>query len=120
MTAKPHDIHGTKVLIYTADGAKLRSDQDTRDVIGEALSHDAQVIVLPVGRLDPDFFKLRTRVAGEMLQKFVNYRFRVAIVGDVTAQVAQSDALRDFVRESNQGDSVWFLPDIDALKARLA
>lgn len=120
MTGTVRNLHGFTVFVCNSDGPKLRGDHDTRGVIGDALSNDAQVIVIPVARLDPDFFKLRTRVAGEMLQKFVNYRFRVAIVGDVSAHVAASDALRDFVYESNKGNSVWFLADADALSAKLA
>jgi len=58
-------------------------------------------------------------VAGEILQKLINYRFRVAILGDVSAAVAGSAALRDFVVESNRGEMVWFLPDLAALEARL-
>jgi hypothetical protein len=43
----------------------------------------------------------------------------VAIIGDIEAHPAASSALRDFVRESNAGRHVWFLPDQDELDARL-
>jgi len=54
-----------------------------------------------------------------VLQKFVSYGYRVAIVGDIEAHLSASAALRDFVRESNAGRHVWFLPDDAALEARL-
>jgi hypothetical protein len=42
------------------------------------------------------------------------------VVGDVSAHLAQSDALRDFVIESNRGEHVWFVRDLAELEARLA
>jgi hypothetical protein len=50
----------------------------------------------------------------------VNYRVRVAIIGDVTAFESRSSAFRAFVTESNRGEHIWFLPDEAALTARLA
>ena len=102
------------------DGPLIAGDRAASDLIGEAISAGATMIVLPVSRLGPDFFKLGTRVAGDMLQKLVNYRFQVVILGDISAAVADSDALRDFVRESNRGRMVWFLPDVAALEEKLA
>ncbi len=78
------------------------------------------MIAIPRTRLTADFFRLRTRLAGEILQKLTNYRFKVAIVGDVSAEIAASDALRDFVRECNRGGQVWFVEDLAELERRLA
>ena len=43
----------------------------------------------------------------------------LAVVGDIAGKVAASAALADWVRESNRGRSLWFVPDLDALAARL-
>ena len=55
------------------------------------------------------FFDLRTGLAGEILQKFVNYRMKLAIYGDFS--VYTSKALRDFIYESNQGREICFAGD---------
>jgi hypothetical protein len=55
-----------------------------------------------------------------VLQKLVNYRFRIAVLGDVSAATADSEPLRDFIRESNRGTTVWFLDDLAALEAKLS
>jgi len=55
-----------------------------------------------------------------MLQKFVNCRLRLAIIGDYSALASSSAALRDFINESNRGDAVWFLRGIGDLEMRLA
>lgn len=102
------------------DGPKLRSARDAVDLIGDAGSTGAETIVIPVERLDEDFFRLRTGVAGEMLQKFVTYRKQVAIVGDVSVYMNASTAFRDFVYEANRGREVWFAADRDELDRRLS
>lgn len=113
-------IAETPVLVWPEEGPPLASDRDASDIVGEAFSAGAKVIAIPVARLSPAFLDLKTRLAGEVLQKFVNYGFRTAIVGDVSAEVAKSDALRDFVRESNRGRHIWFVPDLPALAEKLA
>jgi Domain of unknown function (DUF4180) len=119
MTAELRDI-GQRCLVADADGPIVRDAEGARDLIEEAMSHRASVIVVPVSRLDPAFFQLRSGLAGEVLQKAVNYRLKFAVVGDISAHVAASDALRDFVVESNGGRSIFFTPDLPALAERLA
>lgn len=75
---------------------------------------------MPASRLDPAFLDLRTRMAGEFVQKVVNYQLRLAIVGDIQAAVEVSDALRDYVREANRGRHVWFVAGLDEVAAKLA
>ena len=74
---------------------------------------------VPVARLAPEFFVLTSGVAGAVVQKFVNYRVRLAVVGDVSGFVAESTALRDFVREANRGRQTWFVADEAELAGRL-
>ena len=65
-------------------------------------------IVIPKALVTEDFFVLRTGLAGEILQKFVNYGGRIAIFGDFSHYT--SKPLRDFIYESNQGKDVFFVP----------
>ena len=57
------------------------------------------------------FFILSSGLAGEILQKFVNYRLKVAIVGDYSQYT--SKPLHDFIRESNRGRDVFFVSTIE-------
>lgn len=108
------------VPVYVCDpiGPLIATTQDALDLVGTSFL-GAQAVAVPASRLDVSFFSLGTRFAGEVMQKFVNYRLRLAVLGDISAHLAASSALRDLVRESNQADHVWFLPDLDALDARL-
>ena len=110
--------HGVTVLVCDPDGGPVATVQDALDLIGGAFQH-ADVVALPAARLDDRFFALRTGLAGEIMQKFVNYRLRLVIVGDISQHVAASEALRDLVHESNRGQHVWFVTDLAALDARL-
>ncbi|HEY4384181.1 MAG TPA: DUF4180 domain-containing protein [Ktedonobacteraceae bacterium] len=112
-------IHDIQALVCTPDGEKLKSEQDALDLIGEAMYYGTHLIVIPVERLGDDFFQLKTRLAGQMLQKFVTYGQRIVILGDISQYVAQSLAFRDFVYESNRGNQVWFLTDLQELDERL-
>lgn len=119
MTENLIAIEGRSVFFCPAEGALLRGTQDAVDVIGQARSTGAEIVVVPVVRLDPEFFQLRTGVAGEFLQKFVTYQVPIVILGDTSAFTAESNALRDFILESNQRDAIWFLASIEDLKARI-
>jgi hypothetical protein len=120
MSGTVETIGGVRVFAVAREGATLGSERDATDLIGDSYSAGgAEMIALPVERLGEAFFTLKTRIAGFMLQKFMNYGFRVAVVGDVSAYVDASDALRDFVRESNRGRHVWFVRDVDELRGRL-
>ncbi|MFJ7153615.1 DUF4180 domain-containing protein [Streptomyces sp. NPDC101118] len=113
-------IHDVPVLLCSAEGAPVRGEAEALDLIGEAWYQGAQWVVVPAGRFDDAFFRLRTRVAGDIVQKLVNYRMGMVVLGDVSRHTEASGALRDFVRECNRGSQTWFLPDLDALRARLA
>ena len=119
MSDAVQDLAGRRVLVCAPDGPPITGDRDAVDIIGQALGEGAQWAVLPVERLSDGFLTLSTRIAGEVIQKFVNYRIDLAIVGDLSAHLAASKPLRDFVYESNRGRHVWFVGDMAELEARL-
>jgi hypothetical protein len=120
MSGAVEEISGVRVLVFGPKGGPMRSDRDAVDLIGDAIGHDVTWVAVPVERLGDDFFRLSTRIAGEAIQKFVTYQRRLAIVGDISAHLAASTALRDFVYESNRGRHVWFVADRAELGQRLA
>jgi len=113
------EIEGTTVLVCGTDGEPMRGERNATDTIGEAFAQGATLVAIPVARLDPDFFRLETRVLGTFINKFATYGMRLAIVGDISQQVARSAALRDFVYETNRGTQVWFVASFDQLREKL-
>jgi Domain of unknown function (DUF4180) len=113
-------INGVEALVLADEGPRYGAELSASDLVSAAFSHGAELLVVPAARLAEDFYVLRTGVAGDILQKLVNYRLRLAVIGDVSPHVEASTALRDLIRESNRGRDAWFLPDRAALDARLA
>jgi hypothetical protein len=107
------------VLHVSPNGPPIQSAADALELIYADGADEAEWIAVPVVRLAPTFFDLRSGLAGEVVQKFANYRVGLVIVGDVTEHVAASSALRGFVRESNRGRQVWFVSDEAELRTRL-
>lgn len=120
MTATPVELHGIRIYEVPAVGPELRTGTDAVDLISAASEHGASLIAIPVERLGADFFDLRTRIAGEIVQKFVMYGRRVAIVGDISRKTAQSTSLAAFVIESNRGRDLWFVANLQELANRLS
>jgi hypothetical protein len=103
------------VLVLPAEGPPV----DAHALIGAAWGQETEWLAVSVARLPAGFFDLRTGVAGELLQKLANHRLKLAVLGEVSQHVAASDAFRDFVREANRGQQVWFVADEAELSARL-
>jgi hypothetical protein len=116
MTSQTTEIGGVRVLELSADGPAFENPTDLLSLVFE---HQAELLAIPAARLGARFFQLASGVAGELVQKFVNYRVRLAILGDISTHVENSRALRSFVYESNQGTHLWFLEDREALATRL-
>jgi hypothetical protein len=104
------EIRGESVILNTA--------QDALDAMAEAGARGARCIVVHQGAVAPEFFSLRSGLAGDILQKFSNYRVRLAVVCDLEGSASES--LRAFVRESNRGDQTFFVPTLTAALDRLA
>ena len=109
---------GTGVLVVEPEGGVI-GGREARDLMAEALATDATMVAIPVARLEPAFFDLRSGVAGDILQVSAIYRIRLAIVGELPEPAASSDAFAALVRESNAGTQHWFVASLDALRERL-
>jgi hypothetical protein len=115
----PTTIHGVKVLVCAAKGKRIESERDVTDLIGKAYEHFCDFVVIPVDRLTDEFFQLKTRIAGEIAQKFVNYRIHLIVLGDISHHIEQSSAFASFVKESDRRAHLWFVPTLEKLQDRL-
>ena len=68
-------------------------------------------IVLNKEAITEEFFILSKGIAGEILQKFINYQIKFAIYGDFSKYT--SKPLKDFIYESNKGKDIFFVSDAD-------
>ncbi|MXQ53270.1 DUF4180 domain-containing protein [Shimazuella alba] len=79
---------------------------------------DSNRIIVHKSLFSEQFFDLKTRLAGEVLQKFINYYMKVAIIGDFSVYSSQS--LKDFIYECNKGNDIFFLPTEEEAIERLS
>jgi hypothetical protein len=112
-------INEIAVYRVTEAGAPLGSSASASDLIGEMYGQGADAIFIPARRLDPEFFRLGSGLAGEFMQKLQNYGYRIAIVGDIEVFLKRSRPLRAFVLESNRRGQHVFVQDEAELAAKL-
>ncbi|HZS44173.1 MAG TPA: DUF4180 domain-containing protein, partial [Blastocatellia bacterium] len=67
-----------KIVIGSDIGIKIQNSADISETLAAAVGSAG--LVLSEDNLKPEFFDLRTGLAGEFFQKFTNYKLRVAII----------------------------------------
>jgi hypothetical protein len=106
------NLHGYQYALIETDCAVITDTQTALDSLAQARAQmGCDRMAIPREAFDEAFFKLRTGLLGEVLQKFVNYQMRLAIYGDFSRE--KSQPLRDFMLESNRGRQAFFAPDED-------
>ena len=71
----------------------------------------ADRFIISEKNLKEDFFELRNKIAGNIFQKIINYRMKLAIVGDFDKY--ESKSLKAFIYECNRGKDIFFTESID-------
>ncbi|MDR1906216.1 MAG: DUF4180 domain-containing protein [Clostridiales bacterium] len=105
---KMENING--IAVVRGEGLILIDTQTALGLIADASYHaDSSKIILFKENVAEDFFKLSTGLLGEVLQKFVTYGVKLAIVGDFSKYT--SKPLHDFIYESNKGGHIYFVTD---------
>lgn len=110
MEINKHHQNGKQVAEIISDDMIIQSAEEALDFMGNLYYQGFDKIILYQRNLSPDFFELENGMAGEILQKFSNYRVQLAIVGDFSGHLRKS--VRDFIYESNQGPQVTFVSTV--------
>lgn len=102
-----------KALALVTGNEKIITDvQSALDmVMSVKYNFDTNKIIIDKNAVAEDFFILSSGLAGEILQKFINYDVKIAIYGDYSRYT--SKPLRDFIYESNNGKDVFFVSTKD-------
>jgi len=108
-------INGHEIALLTSSDTIIVDGQTFLDFV---MNQPADRIVFYKNNFSESFFDLRSGVAGDILQKAVNYRLQLAIVGDYTRYTSKS--LRDFMYESNNGNVVTFVETLDEAFKKLS
>jgi len=114
---KFHETGSGKIAEITDDEFRISTVQDAVDLLGDMYYNNCNAIVLKEIHLHPDFFRLHTGLAGDILQKISNYQFKLAVTGDFSKFTSKS--LKDFIRECNRGNRVFFVETIEEALVKL-
>lgn len=111
MIIELHNIGNKKIAKLTSDGLIINSIEDGIDLLGSLYYEGYDKVIIYEKNLNPKFFDLKTKMAGEILQKFTQYKVQLSIVGEFSKY--NSSSLDDFIRESNKGHHIHFVDSID-------
>lgn len=115
MKIKTHNINDKKIAEIITDEVILRTTEDGINLLGNLYYQGFDKIIIHEKNITPDFYDLKTKIAGDVLQKFTQYQMPITIVGDLSKYTSKS--LNDFIYESNKGKQVNFVMCVeDALK----
>lgn len=78
---------------------------------------DSSSIILDKKAINEEFFRLSSGIAGDILQKFINYHTKLAIIGDFS--MYKSKPLHDFIYECNRGNDIFFVENLYQAVERL-
>ncbi len=96
------------VAVITSDEKIITDVQSALDLIMTAKWEcGTNLIAIDKNSVTDDFFVLSAGLAGEILQKFINYQAKIAIFGDYSKYT--SKPLKDFIYESNKGKDIFFV-----------
>jgi len=99
--------NGVICAVVDCDNTVITDVQSALELL-MTIKYDAGTknIVISKSLIAENFFILSTGLAGEILQKYINYGGRIAVYGDYSHYT--SKPLKDFIYESNKGRDVFF------------
>lgn len=108
MNVEIDNNQSSQIAIINDKEIILSSVQDALDLMATiSYEYGCYKIIIHKSAIIDDFFDLKTGLAGEILQKYINYGVKIAIIGDFSEVSKKS--LRDFIYESNNGNDIFFL-----------
>ncbi|MEK2688331.1 DUF4180 domain-containing protein [Bdellovibrio sp. GT3] len=119
MNFQMHQKGNQKIAEVVGEGLFISSAADAFQAMMD-ISYEAGVkkMVFHQANMGPDFFDLKTKVLGELMQKAVNYQIQVAFVGSFSKM--ESKSLKDLIYESNKGHQQFFAEDLETALELLA
>ncbi len=100
--------NGTDIAVIFSDEKVIVDLQSALDLaMTVKYETGAEKIVINKSAVCDEFFILSSGMAGEILQKFINYHVKIAVYGDYSQYT--SKPLKDFIYESNNGNDFFFV-----------
>jgi len=107
----------TAIAHVESEDIIISNTQDAVELLMNCHYQGADSIIMAEHNLPAEFFDLKTKMAGDILQKFSTYDSRLAIIGDFSK--FESKSLHDFIYESNKGRRINFVSSLNEAVEKL-
>ena len=111
-------VNGTNLALIESDQLIIGDMQDALDLLASCNYQGASKIIVHAEHIHPDFFDLKTGMAGEVLRKFSTYQTQLAIVGGFSQYTSKS--LQAFIFESNKVGRINFVENMQEAQEKLS
>lgn len=101
---KKNDVN---IAVIASDDIIINNAQDALDLIMTLrYEYSCEKVIINKKNITEDFFELKTGIAGEIMQKHINYQMALAIIGEF--EQYNSKSLNSLIYESNKGNKIIF------------
>jgi len=118
MEIKTHQANNSQIAEVISEEIVIKTPEEGLQLLVDLYYQDFDKIIIHEKNITPDFFDLKTGIAGEILQKFSNYRVRLIIIGEFINYPGKS--IKDFIYESNKGRQINFLDSLEEAVEKLS
>ncbi len=103
MNHRTHTANGKTYVEIISAKNPVKTEADALDLVALCGENETSLLLIHHDALDADFFDLKTRSAGLMLQKFANYHIKAVVV--LPEDIVQSKRFMEMALEANKGNS---------------
>ncbi len=102
MNHQINEIENQKYIELFSCADPLNTEQDALDLVALCGDYETNLLMVHASALSDDFFKLKTGIAGKILQKFINYHVKVSAI--IPDDKVEKGKFKDMILEANRGN----------------
>ncbi|WP_144937519.1 DUF4180 domain-containing protein [Paenibacillus sp. 32O-W] len=102
MNYQIREIENKKYIELISAAEPLGTENDALDLIALCWEHGINALMIHYTALSEDFFKLKTKSAGNIIQKFINYGIKAAAI--IPRETIQKGRFKEMAMETNKGN----------------
>lgn len=102
MNYQIRELESKKYIELISTAEPLSTENDALDLVALCWEHETNALLIHYADLSENFFKLKTKLAGDIIQKFTNYGIKAAVI--VPQDTIQKGRFKEMAMETNKGN----------------
>lgn len=102
MNYRVREIENKKYIELISTTKPLSAENDALDLVALCFEHETYALMIHYAALSEDFFKLKTKLAGNLIQKFINYNIKVVAI--IPQEIIHNGRFKEMIVEANKGN----------------